>query len=185
MKYIMRTCDGREDFASYVQKHIPNLITIKDDGQGPMKCFERALEEAGDDSAVHLEDDVILTKNFTDKLEKIVSSRPQMVCQFFSMRKADLEIGSRVENGSSFISALCFYLPAGMSRDLKKFFITWDRIKEHPTGLDLTPADFMKKHKMKYYIHIPNLVDHRIGKSKIDPRRSSKRISKTFLDPME
>lgn len=185
MKYIMRTCDGREDYADYVKKHIKNLIVIKDDGRGPMKCFERALEASEEDSAVHLEDDVILTNNFTNKIEKVILERPNMVCQFFSMRKADLQIGSRIENGSSFISALCFYLPKGMSKSLKDFFITWDRIDEHPTGLDLTPSDYMKKHKMKYYIHIPNLVDHRIGKSKIDSRRSSKRVSLTFKDPME
>lgn len=185
MKYIMRTCDGREDYADYVKKHIPNLIVVKDDGQGPMKCFERALDVAEDDSAIHLEDDVILTKNFVSKIELIISEKKDMVCQFFTMRKDDLTKGSRVENGSNFISALCFYLPPKMSKGLKNYFLKWERLDEHPTGLDLTVADYLKHTKQKYYIHIPNLVDHRVGKSAIDSRRSTKRVSLTFQDPME
>jgi len=182
MKYIMRTCAGREEYASYLHDKINNLIECKDHNKDPMGNFMKALEVAGDDSAIHFEDDAILTKNFIEKSNNVIEQRPDTVCQFFSMRKADLEIGSRIENGSTFLAAVCFYLPPKMSKGLRSYFPKWERWDEHPTGLDLTVADFLKKTKQKYYIHCPNLADHRIGKSVIDSRRSSKRVSLTFMD---
>ena len=185
MRYIMRTCDGREDYASYLHKNIEELIEVKDTQKDPMGNFMRALEAAGDDSASHFEDDAILTQNFKEKANEVISQRPEMVIQFFSMRKADVEIGSRVENGSGFLAAVCFYMPPKMSKGLRAYFPNWERWDEHPTGLDLTVADFLKKTKQKYYIHCPNLADHRVGKSEIDSRRSTKRVSLTFIDPIE
>ncbi len=46
-------------------------------------------------------------------------------------------------------------------------------------------ADFLKERHMRYYIHVPSLVEHRIGKSLIDPRRSSRRQSLTFRDGVD
>ena len=178
----MRTCLGREEYAEYLQQRIPNLITIKDVSKDPGGCFSRALKAAGGEPCVHLEDDIILTKGFVDKISMVIASRPEMVCQFFSMRKADLEVGSRVVSGANFLAAVCFYLPADMSRGVYNFLPNWERWDEHPTGLDLAVADYFKINKIKYYINIPNLVDHRVGKSVIDPRRSSKRVSKTFKE---
>lgn len=184
MKYIMRTCEGREDYAEYLHKHIDELVEIKDLDRDPVGCFLRALKAAGDEAAVHMEDDAILTKDFDAKVKAVVSERPDTVCQFFSMRKADVEVGSRMENGATFLAAVCFYLPPRMSSEMLEYFPTWDRWGEHPTGLDLTVADFLKAKKLKYYVHCPNLADHRVGKSSIDSRRSSKRVSKTFVDPL-
>ena len=58
-------------------------------------------------------------------------------------------------------------------------------IKEHPNGTDAMVRDFLKDRKEKYWIHCPSLVDHRQGKSVIDPRRSSKRQSFTFVERVE
>lgn len=180
MRYIMRTCIGREEYAAYMRGTIDGLIELRDVKKDPVGNFVSALEAAGNYPCVHLEDDAILTDNFAAKAESIISDRPDMVCQFFSMRKADTEVGSRIEKGSTFIATLCFYVPAGMNRGLRAFFPKWDRWHEHPTGYDLTVADFLKKTKQDYYIHCPNLADHRVGKSAIAARRSSRRVSQTF-----
>lgn len=184
MKYIMRTCTGREEYSKYLHANIPNLIEMNDTQKDPVGNFLNALEAAEDDAAIHFEDDAILTVDFVSKANAVIAKMPDTVIQFFSMRKADLEIGSRMENGSSFLAAVCFYLPPMMSKNLRQFFPTWDRWGEHPTGLDLTVADYLKSQKLKYYIHCPNLADHRVGKSAIDSRRSSKRVSKTFVNPV-
>tara|TARA_B100000519_G_scaffold200112_1_gene212615 strand:- start:4901 stop:5464 length:564 start_codon:yes stop_codon:yes gene_type:complete len=185
MKYIVRTCEGREDYAAYLKKHIPDLIECRDYERDPMGNFVKALKAAGDDSCVHLEDDAILTKDFINKAGMVISTRPGMVIQFFSMRKADIEIGSRVERGASFMATVCFYMPKKMSKGLLAYFPSWERREQHPTGFDLTVADYLKKTRQKYYIHCPNLVDHRVGKSEIDSRRSTKRVSVTFQDPID
>ena len=185
MRYVVRTCAGREDYAAYLHKHINGLIEVKDIKSDPVGNFMKALDAAGDEAAIHFEDDAILTKGFIEKANAVIADRPNMVVQFFSMRKADIDIGSRIENGSNFLAAVCFYLPPKMSKELREYFPNWERWEEHPTGLDLTIADFLKKTKQKYYIQCPNLADHRVGKSKIDSRRSSKRVSRTFVDPIE
>lgn len=182
MKHIMRTCEGREDYAVYMHSQIPNLVEIKDFEKDPMKNFMNALEAAGDDEAIHFEDDAILVENFVEKSQKVIDKYPDTVIQFFSMRKADLTIGTRMEKGSTFLAAVCFYLPAKMSKGLRAYFPKWERWDEHPTGLDITVADYLKKTKQDYLIFCPNLADHRVGKSKIDSRRSSKRVSFTFKD---
>lgn len=41
-------------------------------------------------------------------------------------------------------------------------------------------ADFLKLNKINYLNIVPNLVDHQCVKSRIDPRRSTKRQSLTF-----
>jgi GR25 family glycosyltransferase involved in LPS biosynthesis len=159
------------------------LIVLNDKNKDPMGNFMKALEAAEDDAAVHLEDDVILTKNFIQKAEQVISENPARVVQFFSMRKDDLSVGTRIDKGRNFIAALCFYLPPKMSKGLRGYFPRWERIDEHPTGLDLTIADFLKKTRQDYLVYCPNLADHRVGKSAIDSRRRSDRVSKTFINP--
>ena len=60
------------------------------------------------------------------------------------------------------------------------FSLKWPKLKDDPTGYDIMMADFFKMHKVKYWNVVPNLVDHKVMKSRIDPRRSSKRQSFTF-----
>ena len=52
--------------------------------------------------------------------------------------------------------------------------------EENPNAMDFLVRDFLKDNKHKYWLVIPNLVQHQEGKSVIDPRRSSKRQSLYF-----
>lgn len=178
MRIIIRAVRERAEFIAYLQRELPSAEWCFDERRDAMDTFLRALNMAGDDPVVHMEEDVILCKGFLEKLEREIAARPENVVQFFSMRKADLEIGSRWDN--NFLAALCFYLPAGYSRQILSFYDVWPRKAEHPTGLDLTVCDWLKARKEKYWIHVPNLVDHRIAKSAINPKRSTKRQSLTF-----
>lgn len=180
MKYIVRTCPDRQHMTDYLHSKIPNLIECFDNNKDPVGNMLKSFKVAGDDGAIHIEDDAILTDGFIEKANAVINNHPNIICQFFSMRKADLEIGSRIESGANFTATVCFYTPPQMSKDLISYFPTWSRWEEHPTGYDLTIADYLKKNKLTYYIHCPNLSDHRISKSIIGPRRSSKRISKSF-----
>ena len=177
MKYIVRNAGNRN--IDHLKEAIPGLIVIHNEISG-MAAFVEAMEAAGDDAAVHLEDDIILCPNFVSRLEEIVTAHENDVIQFFSMRKDDLTIGTRYIPGARFMMNQCFYLPAGMSKALAEYKPTWKRIEEHPTGYDLLMADYFKEHKISYLNIVPNLVDHIECKSIINPRRSSKRQSFTF-----
>jgi len=182
MKWIVKAVPERADCVEYLQRHIPKLRVCWDEKRCAIDTFKRSLEMAGDDRCVHLEDDIWLTTDFTKKAIKEINTRPDAVIQFFSMRKKDLEIGSRWDN--NFLMNQCVYFPRGHSRLMLEFFDGWweQNQEDHPNGTDQMVCDFLKARREKYWIHVPNLVDHRQQKSVIDPRRSSKRMSKTFQD---
>jgi len=188
MKFIVRTVEPRD--ISALVNNIPGLIVVKDQIRDAMDTFYRSLEAAGDDAAVNMEDDIILCDNFYDRIREVIAAHPDDVIQFFSMRKDDLTIGTRYIPGSQYLMNQCFYLPAGMSKDL----LEWSRVARKKdgelysqdksvivgAGCDTLMAMYFKDKKIKYLNWCPNLVDHIEGKSVIDPRRSSKRQSLTF-----
>ena len=177
-KFIMRTT-GDLDLSEYF-KAIPSIMMCVDTDHNAMHTFAASLEMAGDAPCVNMEDDIILCSDFVERVNSEIEKRPNDVIQFFSMRKDDLTVGSRWINGSQFMMNQCFYLPAGMSRELRSYMDVWPRYAEHPTGYDILMADFFKERKIKYWNVCPNLVDHKVEKSRINPRRSSKRQSFTF-----
>lgn len=178
MRIIIRAVRERAEFIAYLQRELPSAEWCFDERRDAMDTFLRALNMAGDDPVVHMEEDVILCKGFLEKLEREIAARPENVVQFFSMRKADLEIGSRWDN--NFLMGQCFYLPRGVSRAIYDFHTLWPGKTIHPTGLDNMVSDWLKSRKEKYWIHVPSLVDHRVTKSAINPKRSTKRQSLTF-----
>lgn len=176
----------REQNLEYLSRHIPNLEVVWDQTRNAMDTFLLACSEAGDDPVVRLEDDIVLTKDFVAKVTEVVEQHPETLIQFFSMRKADLTVGSRWENGASYLMNQCAYYPAGMSRRLIDFYHSpaWQAYtSEHPNGTDFMVQRMLQSEKQQYRLHCPSLVDHLVMKSVIDPRRSSKRQSKTFVDP--
>jgi hypothetical protein len=166
------------EYVEYLRERLPEIEFCFDQRCDAMDTFLRALAMAGNDPVVHMEDDIILTTGFRGKLISVTDTFPGCVVQFFSMRKDDLIIGSRWDR--NFIMGQCFYLPRGYSKDILRYSLNWPRRTEHPTGLDLMVNDFLRKRKEPYWLYVPSLVDHRVCKSQIDPRRSSRRQSRTF-----
>jgi len=191
-KFIMMTCDMRSERIDYYKKEIPNLILNKDDfpkeASGKFNStawnnYLRGWELAGENPTVQMDDDIVLCNNFFNKINWIISLHPEDVIQFFSMRKDDLSIGTRYINGSKFMMQQCYYLPAGVAKGILSLKDEWyENGKEGDKApTDLMMAEYFKRNKIKYLNYCPNLVDHIEGKSSIDSRRSSRRVSKTFV----
>lgn len=181
MRYILRTCKGRESYVDYIKQRIPNIEICFDDRGGAMGNFVKSLEMSGDDAVVNIEDDIIITKNFKEKAISIINKKPKSVIQFFSMREADKTIGSRWDYGGSYLMAQCTYFPPKISKGLLSYSSKYDLIEHKSHPLDSMVADYLKITKQKYWIHCPSLVDHRVGVSMIDPRRAkTNRQSFTF-----
>lgn len=178
VKFIMRTV-GKVDLSEYL-KAIPNLEICQDQKHDAMDTFIRSLIQAGESPCVHLEDDIVLCDDFYSKVLAEISKRPDDVIQFFSMRKDDITIGSRYIRGSAFCMNQCYYLPKGMGLDILEFSKRWGRYEEEPTAYDYLMGDYFKENKIRYWNVVPNLVDHLPVKSRINPRRSTKRQSLTF-----
>ena len=184
-RIIIKAIEDRKEYINYLKKHLPNAEFCMDEKRDAFDTFLRSLELAGNDAVIHMEEDVILTKNFYEKACKVIEQKPLNIIQFFSMRKKDLEIGSRWDN--NFLMNQCTYYPFEYSAHLLRYWHYWSKLpqklEKHPNGTDQMVCDFIKHLKIKYWIHIPNLVDHRVGKSVIDPRRAStNRQSFTFKD---
>jgi len=180
VKIILRTCAGREVWRDYLTTNIPELIVVQDKTNNAMDTFLTAMSITGNDAAVHIEDDIIITSDFCAKLHTVIAKMPDMVIQFFSMRKADLTIGSRLDYGRTFMMNQCFYLPHSYSKMILEYYPVWPQRERHKTGYDILIADWLKFRKEKYWIHVPSLVQHRKCKSIINPRRPNNRQSITF-----
>ena len=184
-RIIIKAIEDRQQYIDYLKKHLPNAEFCMDKKRDAFDTFLRALELAEDDAVIHMEEDIVLTKNFYEKACKVINDKPLNIIQFFSMRKKDLEVGSRWDN--NFLMNQCTYYPFTFSKRLLEYWDYWSKIpnklEKHPNGTDQMVCDFIKDLKIKYWIHIPNLVDHRVGKSVINPRRAStNRQSFTFRD---
>lgn len=154
---------------------------VWDRAQDAFDTWQSVLKEAGTDAVVILEDDVELAPRWRIQVEKAVAVRPESVIQFFSMRQKDLTEGSRWEPGRTFMMNQCYYLPEGLAGELLEYSRTWlDRYPEEPNAYDMTMAKYMQERGMKYWLHVPSLVQHEKWVSEIHSRRPRGRQSKTF-----
>jgi hypothetical protein len=181
VRIIIRAVRERGEFIDYLKKFLPDAEWCFDEKHDAMHTFIKGMRMAGDDPCIHMEEDIILTKNFKQKIAKAITQKPFNLIQFFSMRKDDIRIGSRWD--SKFMMNQCHYNPPTYSRLIADYWEKWDGRIVDPMGYDLMMQHFLRDRKEKYWIHVPSLVEHRVAKSKIDPRRSSKRQSLTFEEP--
>lgn len=183
---IVTAVPERAATVEYLKHHIPHLEVCWDQKRSLMDTFLTACQMAGNEPVIRLQDDIILTKDFTAKVERVIAEHPEDVIQFFSMRKADLTVGSRYCLGSTYLMNQCVYLPAEVSRQLIEFYWSpaWAPFYEsHPTADDSMMAEMFRIQKRKYFLHVPSLVDHQRSRSIVNPKRSSARVSITFQDP--
>jgi hypothetical protein len=108
-----------------------------------------ALRLQGQDAAIHLEDDIILTRDFLAKAGAVIAERPSAMIQFFSMRKADLTDGSRWDR--AFLSNLCTYIPTRVAPQLVRFGARWPGRSADPGGYDLMVRDWLATWRLRYW----------------------------------
>lgn len=155
---------------------------IKDEGQGCIQTFIDCLEDS-DDDLLYFEDDAILCKDFEKTFQDVLDNLGKdKLIQLFSLKRVITE--TTLMNGSTYCGNVCFYIPKELRKEMVKYWYeVWSKSKcyeENPNAMDFLVRDFLKDNKYKYWLVIPNLVQHQEGKSVIDPRRSSKRQSLYF-----
>jgi hypothetical protein len=180
VKLVCRVVPERFHHTLELRRQLPGLQLIHDHHRDPMETFVRALRSVDTSPALHLEDDVILGPDFLTRAFQEVAQRPWSVIQFFSMKPEDLTLGSRYD--AYFISAVCFYLPAGYSQWIADYAPRWPKRHSNPNAVDVMVKHWLKKERNmeKHWIVVPNLVDHRVGPSAIDQSRPERRQSLTF-----
>lgn len=164
---------------------LKDYVVIKDTGQGCIQAFIDCLEYDLDSDLLYFEDDAILCKNFEARLNDVFNNLGQdKLIQLFSLKRVYDK--TTLMNGSTYCGNVCFYIPSKLRKEMAEYWhTTWSKSKcyeENPNAMDFLVRDFLKDNKYKYWLVVPNLVQHQDGKSVIDPRRSSKRKSLYFID---
>lgn len=163
-----------------MRTRVDGLKVVWDEKRDAWDTWVRSLAEAGESAAVFLEDDAELGKNWQERIEKVISSHPDDVIQFFSLARPG-KAGLEHRPASSYLGNVCYYLPAGAAMNLTGFARSWHtEHPEHPTGCDLCIRGWLSSLGVGYLLHTPSLVQHRAWRSVIDRRRSTGRQSKSF-----
>lgn len=181
MRYLMMTTDL--EFATKNTVGIEHSVEFSlDTEHKPFQNWQRMLSMAGNDACLCMEDDIMVCNDFDRNIINAVGFYPDRLISFFTLKRVGVDhITER--NGSDFCSALCYFLPVGMAGRLLEYSFDWLTTKrgiENPTAMDYCIADFLKDNKIKYILWSPSLVQHLSVKSRIDPRRSTKRQAINF-----
>lgn len=190
----MKAIRDRQEMVDYLTRLLPSAQVCWDTKRCAFDTFLDGLEMAGCEESLQLEDDISLTQDFEDKLggaldravyEGVKFGLGMPIVQLFSMRKADLTVGSRWDRNFSMNQAT--YFPAGCGESIRAFAHGWRaRHPEHPGGYDLMIRDWLKKSRLPYWVHCPSLVNHIVGPSFINPHHGqTNRQSFTFTERAE
>ena len=182
MKYIVQAVEERRAYVEYLQERIPDLIVYYDRDRCAAKAFIETMRLAEGESHIHLEDDVFVVKDFCARAEEIVSRHSDHVINFFPGYKGvdrppgEYRVPSRL---GAFLYAV--YVPGNIVVAMVDDWDVnspWDYLymNEHDKRFQLVAARLMKKQVMVY----PALVQHRFGKSVINPTRSRFRQTEYF-----
>lgn len=152
---------------------------VLDQERNAFHTFRLVLEAIGEGPGIILEDDVILTEGWREKVEAALEGHRDDVVQFFNLRDIP---ESRYEPARTFLMNQCYYLPTGAAVELLEFTADWpEKHPDHPTGYDIAMGAWMAAKGLKYWMHVPSLVQHEKWRSEINPKRSSARQSKDFV----
>ena len=196
MKIIIHTYPAR---LWYVQNFlVPSLqdqgienIIIKNDKYhiGNLMAFVLSLKDSG--SAWHLQDDVIICKDFAKRIRKYKN----LSCGFCA---EGFEVGEIIEGLTNiqnmWYSFPCLFIPGDIAEEFYNWFMQEEKNEEFKqminTGKmdDLIFKEYLIKHHpdMKVTNISPNLVDHidyMIGGSIANKARSKIARAKSFPDP--
>ena len=179
MKYLIQNVPQRD--VSILLDQLKDVGLYVDKNKKPLESFIETLKLAKDESALYMEDDIILSKDFIDDTSSFINMNKNNVINFWTLKKSIKE--TTLMLSSSFMSNLCVYFPNHHIKGLIDFYNKgWSGIKEHPTGMDLMVRDYLVATKTKYWLYQPSLVQHKKIVSAINPKRSKYRQSITFKD---
>lgn len=110
MKYYVRTTGDRQ-FSYNI-----NYEVLVDTERKPIRSFIDQLKYISNDNAVLLEDDVILCKNFKERIEEVVAQHPNYVINFFE--DPFVFYLTETRPGIKYRNNQCTYYPKGVAKTI-------------------------------------------------------------------
>lgn len=178
IKYFVRTTLERQLHESFSQVAFSLLI---DKEHKIREIFINQLESISDFDVVLLEDDIILCRDFKERIEEVIKHHPDEIVNFFFRPSIYFESEYR-----AFAYNQCTYYPSKVLKDIISFF----KIHRKPIYVK-TPEEiiqyYLRKQQIsKVYTYRPSLVQHIDNKSILNkhpvpvPRRTP-----YFIDYLE
>lgn len=162
MKYYVRTTGDRQ-FSYDI-----NYETLVDTERKPIKSFIDQLKYISDNDAVLLEDDLILCKDFQNRIEEVIKQYPNMVINFFDDPFRFYLTEERP--GIKFRQNQCTYYPKGLAKQIAdKMEEIWPKYPNEKQ-YDFLQSYAMDELGMSYISYRPCLVQHKHMDSIINPK---------------
>ena len=178
MLYVVRAVESRKSYVDEILKQIPEAVVYWDEFGDSRKSYLHTCKNIiGDTPCVLMEDDIILTSNFKQKIEAVIGQYPEILINFFSLSKKFVK--PHFKTGREFGMTQCIYLPKGMGTKIVDSYESWPLKNETKSAFDWL-VGYAWGYNKPYLVWCPSLVQHAKTKSVIDPRRSTKRQSITF-----
>lgn len=168
----------RQAWAEDLQAQCPGSTIAIDAHADPYEHFCRVLRQSGNVDTMHIEDDAILADQFMERASAVISNKPGSIVQFYSRFINDVRQGSRWER--RFVGGVGFFLPGWFAPIILRFLENWPRRDLNPTAWDVAIGHWLTQERREYWLQVPNLIDHRVGPSLVDPSRPMDRRSYTF-----
>lgn len=201
MQYLIHTCNNREWYvtnylipsmtAQGIDKNSIAIYQDKNNDGNLESCMKSFAQCESDEVTWHLQDDVIISRNFKEVTESI---QDDFVCAFCSDWDRDINAIGKVKTESMWHSFQCIKLPNFIARECAEWFYREAREckKYLPHIINKNNDDgmfriFMELHYPDYSILNlkPNLVEHidyLIGGSQINHFRHLPIRAKYFND---
>lgn len=185
MNIIIQSVPERQSNVDIMLKKVPNAVVIRDNNKiGNMPTFLSSLK-LHQGYTLRLQDDIIIPNGFSDYLEKIENHMRENdlhVVSLFSMKRNELDGYYKGGHGiypyRNFIAMLAVVFSPLATEKMKEYVPITEDEKKHD---DIFVRECFKKNKIKTYVHLPSLVQHRIDiKSMVGHPQSITRTSNTF-----
>lgn len=179
IKYFIRTTGDRILDKSLEQIDYELII---DKSYKPVESFVNALFKCDSYNCVILEDDVILCKDFKNRIESVIKSHPADLINFYTKPLAYFQSTYSFE----FHYNQCTYFPKGMSSKLAEqiMYLKTNYILNPTSGYDVYARTALEQLRIPHLMYRPCLVQHNDLKSLIS-KSSPDRITPWFIDYLD
>lgn len=191
IKFIVMVSDSFERInnVKLLQNEIPDLFIYDTDNDDVFQKFINCFNvEDSYDGLVILEDDVLLCKDFYNKINSIIHENKTNVISFFEKPNSTKPLFTKYNKGYEFLYNQCNFYPieycslvnnSDTILEFKSNYFQKNKVWSAPT--DTYISFVLDKHNIKYLMKLPFLVQHLPFKSTLG-NRSSKRQTKHFID---
>lgn len=180
IKYFIRTTLERKLDKSISRELGEDYTLLVDAEHKPVESFIKQLSIISEYDSVLLEDDVILCRNFKQRIEEVISKYKDKMINFFTNPSSWFKTK---ENIGCFSFNQCTYYPKGISKLLAEkivIFKNWNKI-----GYDLLMNKALVNLNISHIQYRPCLVQHIDIKSLLPFQYFKPRRCIYFIDYLE